>query len=243
MLSDVTILVTTFMRPGYLQACLDSAAVNLTECMTVVACDDNEPHAGPVTRWHQLPFDSGLTAKRNAAVKMTTTKYALLASDDFNFSTPGIRSGILRMSEFLDKYPEVDAVVGRVNNKQYEGILVHVPGEYIKERRLYFVDDRPMSIDIGINFFLARTDVLREIPWDESIRPIGGEHADWFLSMKEAHKKIVFMPGVNIWTFPYKAEWQHPDYKMYRWRAVEGHELFLKKRGIKRYYGFDEEVQ
>ena len=246
MLSDITVLVTTFLRPGYLRESLKGVGENLKEVEVSVACDDELMHAmlflNP-TAWTRLQFDSGLTAKRNAAVKRARTKYCLLSSDDFDFSTPGIRDGILRMSEFLDKNADVDVVVGRVNNKQYEGYLEYVPGEYIKEYRLVPKRSGPIRIDIGINFFLARTSVLREIPWDERIRPIGGEHADWFLSMREAHKTVIFMPDVNINTLPYKAEWQHPDYKAYRCRAIQGHEIFLRKRGVKRYYSFDEEVQ
>ncbi len=99
-----------------------------------------------------------------------------------------------------------------------------------------------IKIDIGINFFLARTEVLREVPWDETIRPIGGEHADWFLSMKEANKLVVYLPGANINTIEDNPDWRHLDYRIYRRRAQQGHELFLKKRGVKRYYGFDEAV-
>ncbi len=244
MLSDVTILVTTFLRPGYLGECLRGIAENLPECKAVVAADDCDLTWNkylPNDQWIQLPFDSGLTAKRNATVNLSKTVYSLLASDDFDFRST--REGIEKMVLFLDQNPDVDVVVGRVNNKEYEGLLEYVPGEYIKEHRVKPMHSGPTQIDIGINYFLARTEVLREVPWDEGIRPIGGEHADWFLSMKQAGMRVVFLPGVNITTMLYNPKWQHPDYKAYRRRAQQGHELFLKKRGVKRYYSFDEDVR
>jgi len=36
---------------------------------------------------------------------------------------------------------------------------------------------------------------------------------------------------------------EHPEYRKMRWRCTEGHKLMLAKRGVERYYGFDEEVQ
>jgi len=248
-LSDVTILITSFLRAGCLRHCLQSISENLPECAVSIACDDNML-PWPGYSWAYLPFDSGLTVKRNAAVKNTKTKYALLACDDFNFFEPSVKEGIERMADTLDAHPEVDVVVGTYNQKEYEGFLEWKPGEYIKEHRLQRdytipVCEEPYpawKIDIGINYFLARTGVLREIPWDETIRPIGGEHGDWFLQMKQAGKLVVFVPGCPITSFPRNIEWEHPDYMKYRRRAMMGHEIFLKKRGVKRYYGFDEKV-
>jgi hypothetical protein len=243
LLSDVTILITTFLRPGYLKQCLRDISENLPECPVSVACDDETTPRDWDVSWSQLPFDTGLTGKRNAAVNKTRTRYSLLGCDDFDFSTVDARMSILKMETFLDNNETVDVVVGRVNHREYEGYLQYIPGNYIKEQRLLpQVQDAPTRVDIGVNFFLARTDVLREIPWDETIRPIGGEHADWFLSMKEASKIVIYLPGANINTMEDNARWRHPDYVKYRRRAQEGHELFLKKRGVKRYYSFDERV-
>lgn len=141
----------------------------------------------------------------------------------------------------------VDVIAGRVNNKPYEGYLQYVPGEYIKERR-FNSDIRAFSmepfykIDIAANYFLTRTEVLREIPWDENIRPIGGEHVDWFLDVKAANKRVFFLPFANINTFPYDANKQDSCYRDLRRRAWQGHELMMKKRNIKRYVTFDENI-
>jgi hypothetical protein len=248
MLSDVTILVTTFLRPGFLRATLKDISANLPECKVSVASDDDDP-AFPLSGvdWTVLPFDSGLTAKRNAAVSKATTKYALLGSDDYDFSKPFVREGIERMVVTLDDHPEVDVVVGTYNGMRYEGHLQFVPGEYIMEHRLrpsqppMFLKPYPgWKIEMGINYFLARTEVLREVPWDERVRPIGGEHGDWFTDMKLANKVIVFVKDCNIEAkqAPEGESWAHPDYGKYRRRAQMGHEAMLKKHGIKDYWSY-----
>jgi glycosyltransferase involved in cell wall biosynthesis len=255
MLSDITIIIPTFHRRGYLADCLQGISNNLPECEVVVVSDD-----GVIPQTENeiyLPYDSGLTAKRNAGVTNASTSYCLIGSDDFDFSRKEVRQGLIEMEIALDCYPHIDVVAGRVNNRPYEGYFSAVEGEYIKEWRLEVKNTWPFSghrtrnvdihhmwqVDIAVNYFLARTKVLREVPWDEKIFPIGGEHADWFLDMKAANKTVVVMPYANITTQPYDASKQHPLYKQYRNRAFStGHQLMMEKRGIKKYYGFDEEV-
>jgi hypothetical protein len=228
------------LRPDYFRECIRGIRANLPECPVVVACDDDTTLPLPHTLFVRLPFDSGLTAKRNAAVKDSRTKYSLLGCDDFDFSTPAARTGVERMVETLEAHPDVDVVVGTYNGMKYEGTLEYVPGEYIRERRLeglpYCLKPYPMwKIELGINYFLARTEVLREVPWDETIRPIGGEHGDWFLEMKLQRKNIVFVEGCHMTT--QKAS-NNPEYFKYRGRSKQGHELFMKKRNVKVYYGY-----
>ena len=249
-LEDVTILIPTFHRRGYLERAVSDINSNLPDCKIVIVSDD-----GILTPdwaydfWITLPYDAGLTSKRNAGVKASRTKYTLLGSDDFDFSTLEFRRGLVRMTEVLDAHPEIDAVSGRVIRNDYEGFIEYVPGQYIKEHRLnklskpnYWQPHPVWKIDISHNFFLARTDVLLEVPWDESIRPIGGEHVDWFLDMKDANKVIVFLPTAEISEMDYDASMQHPDYLTFRSRCWDGHNLMMKKRDIKRYVSFDEEM-
>jgi len=251
MLSDVTIVIPTFHRRGYLKDCLTGIAKNLPECHVVVACDDDQPpFLYGNSRWVKCPYDSGLTVKRNAAVAAIQTPCTLIGSDDFDFSADEAREGIVRMARTLRASEvnigfEIDVLAGRVNQRPYEGTLEYVPGEYIKEHRVNFIWGLGMTtclirIDIAANYFIARTSVLRAFPWDESIRPIGGEHADWFLDLKEANMNVLFIDGVNINQMPYDASKQDPRYREYRRRALTtGHALMKKKRNIKQYIDFN----
>jgi glycosyltransferase involved in cell wall biosynthesis len=247
MLENISILIPTFHRRGYLRDCVNGIAANLPECTVLVASDDGLPseRIGNENSWFTLPYDVGLTAKRNILAHGTMTRYALMGSDDFDFSTPEAREGIIRLAQLFKAsdltFMEIDVACGRVNNRPYEGYLEYVPGRYIKEHRIGPRQvSRVTGIDIAANYFLARAEFLRKFPWDETIRPIGGEHADWFLDLKEAGRKVVYVPGVNINELPKDRSKEHPDYRTFRNRCWEGHATFMKKRGIKRYFGFDE---
>jgi len=240
-LSDISILITSFMRPGYLTECLKRIRERLPECPIIVVDDSGDGVKDPAITV-KCPFDSGLTVKRNAGVKVCKTKYLLLGSDDFDFGSIEARQGVIKLYGVLENYPDLDIAAGRHNNIPYEGFLDYVPGQYIKETRLVPRGNPPFyKVDLCVNYFLAKTKTLIEVSWDEDIVPIGGEHGQFFLHLKEARKKVAWVPGVNIKALPYTPAWQHPDYAMYRSRAKSfGHKIFLKKRNVKDYYGFDE---
>lgn len=251
LLDDVGIVIPAFHRRGYLERCLYDLCHNFPECQVVVVSDDDKPpELYGYSAWQELPYDSGLTAKRNAGVSLVITPWTLMGSDDFDFSTIEVRRSVIDMCTVLQAHPEIDVVVGRHNNRNYHGFLEYVPGEYIKEHSLNTKENLPFAlkpfpvwrVDIGPNFFLAKTNVLREIPWDETIRPIGGEHADWFLDLKKANKTVAFLPYANVNEQPRDPRKQHPDYPKFRRRAWDGHALMMKKRNVKAYYGFGEEV-
>ncbi len=119
-------------------------------------------------------------------------------------------------------------------------------GEYIREHQLRLEDwkiaPNLWKIDISANFFLAKTKLLTKVPWDETIGPIGGEHVDWFLDVKAAGGVVAWTPGLNIYEQEKNPEMESPDYRRMRARALQGHNLMLKKRGMKRYISFGENV-
>jgi hypothetical protein len=255
MLSDVTIVITAGSRPGYLRTALHGIRRNLPECKIVVANDDGARPTMLASTidviWKELPPDTFLTRKRNEAVKLVDTKYTLMAADDFDFTLDS-RAAVIRMAEILDAFQGAEVIAGTYNDRRYEGFLTVKAGEYIKESRLNEKTFTPFSstqvgdfwaVDIATNWFMARTYVLRFVPWDETIGPIGGEHADWYLSMKENFRTILWTPGLNMYEQPKNREMESPNYRQMRARAFEtGHKLMLAKRGVKTYYGFDDEV-
>jgi len=257
MLSDVTIVLTAGSRPGYLNFALLGLSRYLPECTVVVVNDDGYYPARSGQRldrnviWKELPKDTWLTKKRNEGVMLVDTKYTLMAADDFDFTIDS-RATVIRMANILDKYHVPDVIAGTFNDYRYEGYLDWVPGKYIKETRLNEETDTPFAkghritlwkVDIATNFFLARTDTLRDVPWDETIGPIGGEHADWYIDMKNANRVVVWTPGLNIYEQAKDATMENPDYGRMRHRCWDGHKLMLAKRGVDVYYGFDDEAK
>jgi len=230
-LSNVTILITSFLRPGYLADCLAGIKKNLPECQVVVV--DDSGIAGATI---SLKFDSGLSVKRNHGVAATRTKYLLMGSDDFDFSTDEARRGIERLLSVLDADPSIDVAGGHVDGNVYEGDLIVAPGQYIAQTKLN-ITRNITQCDLVVNYFLARTESIRPYPWDERMK-IGGEHGDWFLTLKDHELKVVAVSDVNITTLPYNRDKEDPRYASFRGRAKAlGHRIFLRKRGVSEFFG------
>jgi glycosyltransferase involved in cell wall biosynthesis len=91
MLDDVTILIKTFERPAALTRLLDSIEDRYPECPVLIADDSRAPSRDQVLRRYgaqveaylTLPFDSGLSAGRNALLDRVETEYFVLNDDDF----------------------------------------------------------------------------------------------------------------------------------------------------------------
>lgn len=244
-LSDVTIGITSFLRPGYLMEAVAGVKEYFPECAVLVADDSDSIPWIEGTSVVMLPFDSGLSKKRNALVQRTKTKYFLLGTDDFIFDKRA-RNGVEKMRQVLEDYPHIDVAAGRVNNKVYEGNLEYVPGSHIKE--IYYdglenwsletfnEETRVFSADITANYFLAKTNSI--VPWEESLK-IGGEHVMWFLKMSGEDRVIDWVPGADIYTQMYNPNKQDPRYNAFRARAIQGHEQMKKLLNIKKYIDFN----
>lgn len=237
-LSDVTILITSFLRPGYLVDCLAGIKANLPECEVVIV-DDSDINI-PVPNVISLPYDSGLPAKRNHGIAATRTPYVLMGSDDFDFSTKEARDGIERMLSALESHPEIDVAGGDVGGEgHWKGgnTLIVAPGQYIAQKPVKTLPSGVTPCDIVLNYFIARTESIRPFPWDERMK-IGGEHGDWFLTLKDNGVRVAYISGVNITVLPHNARKEDPRYSKLRGRAKSlGHRVFLKKRGVSQFYG------
>jgi hypothetical protein len=257
MLSDTSIIITAGFRAGYLSELLYGIGRWMPEAEVIVVNDDGYYQIGnhikdlPSLIWEEVPKGTFLTRKRNLGVQLASRKYVTLMADDFEVDSD-VRRAMIRMVDILDAYRTPDVVCGTFNSRSYEGSLEVKPGQYIKEHRLNWVTDFPLAmsdkinlwkVDIAVNWFTARRKAMLDVPWDESIGPIGGEHADWFLDMKAAGKTVIWTPGLNINEQPKDATKEDPAYGGMRKRVWDGHKLMLAKRGVKVYYGFDDEVK
>lgn len=245
--NQVSVIVTTFLRDGNLMRSLELLARNF-KGVKIVVVDDGRMATEKAKVYFKLkesghtvivlPFDSGLPAKRNAAVRACTTSFFLMASDDFEFTEEAF-FGVGHLQLVMNYHSTVDVASGRVNNNPYEGFFRVVDGEYIKEERLVVEGLKPFHfVDITVNYFLGRTSSLTLVPWDERMK-IGGEHGDWFLELKHRGLRVAWVPGVSISESP-RVPGNAKDYDEYRARAWElGHAIFLQKRNVRTHFGFD----
>ncbi len=238
-LSDITIGISSFGRWGYLARCLADIRRFFPDCKVIVADNSFDDRCAAVARGCiRLESDSGLTACRNATVRATTTPYWFCGCEDFDFGTRGFRSKLEEAAAVLDGHPEISLVGGRANNFPYEAFLEQREddhGRYMQEMPMVPSGAQYDLCDLVVNAFLARTSVLLECPWDEEVKPIGGEHGQFFWTLKQAGHKVAYLKDWNIRTLNLGEDIsvQDPRYRQWRNRAVDtGHRIMCKKLGI-----------
>lgn len=203
-------------------------------------------------RYVRMEPDAGLSATRNALVRATETEYFVLLDDDFEFD--GDRANITRLVQVLEQVPDLSIALGglhmppkknrgknRVTKKDgddyfYAGLMrIEEDDESNRVMRLVEETHGPVPgfektcsyVDIGINFFAARTADVAEVLWDPQLKL--AEHEDFFLRMKEAGKKVASCKDVSI------LHDKDPGDKPYQKKRERGKELWkvaLSKHGI-----------
>jgi hypothetical protein len=250
-LSRVAIMVKTFLRDGYLMACLDGLEDNFADAKIVVV-DDGYDSKEKIVRYADLrrkghacawlPFDSGFGDKANAAIPLCSDKeYVLIASDDFDFSDPAARAGVERMQKVLDAVPSLALVSGRVDHNPYEFCWEQ------GERSLREIPDyhgsgtvdgvRYHMCDLTVNYSLVRTKIFQpqfgEIRWDGGdVKIGGGEHSAFFIDLQRTYWSVAYVEGANINQYPPAFQWMHRAYPAMRKRARQMGRPCLKTRGI-----------
>lgn len=263
-LSNLSILVKTFLRDGYLFDCVADLRANFPEA-TLVIMDDGYPTPAKNELYQQLrlaghtaeylPFDSGFSAKSDAAIPLYKTPYVLIGSDDFAFAKRGVREGVEKMVDVLEYAHGFGAASGRLNDNMYEGWLDELePGKW-RERWLDHQERLTTPngtlyrcCEITVNYSVFRTAMLgtgpRQVVWgNHDIKIGGGEHGALFLAIKRAGWRVAYVPGANITEFPYDANKVHPTYSAMRGRARVAGRPALRRAGVTHYQLFDGTVE
>ncbi|XP_046322457.1 beta-1,4 N-acetylgalactosaminyltransferase 1 isoform X2 [Marmota monax] len=184
----VTIATKTFLRYDRLRALIASIRRFYPTVTVVIADDSDKPErvSGPhvehylmpfgKTRQLYTPFLQGWFAGRNLAVSQVTTKYVLWVDDDFVFTA---RTRLERLVDVLERTP-LDLVGGAVREisgfattyRQLLSVEQGAPGlgNCLRQRRGFHHElvgfPGCVVTDGVVNFFLARTDKVREVGFD-----------------------------------------------------------------------------
>lgn len=244
-LSNVTVLIKTFLRDGYLLKCVAGIQKTLPEVKIVIVDDGDDERQkvrlysklralGHVCLW--LPKDSGFGAKANAAIPYYDRPYVLIGSDDFDFDDPAVRKGIERMVTVLDNAPEIGVASGRVNNQPYE-MLLELGPDWVKAKPGHRGNCRVKGVayqlcDLTVNYSLIRKEVFEKVKWDSDVKIGGGEHGAFFVDVKRAGWEVAVVSGVSIKELPANNSWRHRDYMAMRGRARDPGRPCYTRRGI-----------
>lgn len=246
-LSKVSILIKTFLRDDYLFRCLAGLERNFADAKLVIVDDGYESnqkirlYAELRARGHScvwLAFDSGFGAKANEGVRYCDREYVLIASDDFDFSHPGARTGVEKMLRVLEADSSIDIASGRVNGRAYESCLQledhscrEIPG--FRETRIV----GPLAYhvcDLTVNYSLIRRSCFGSdrLHWDEDVKIGGGEHGAFFVDAKRLGYGVALVDGAEIREYSFNFALMHPMYPQFRKRASMPGRICHKRRGI-----------
>ncbi|XP_055973521.1 beta-1,4 N-acetylgalactosaminyltransferase 1 [Sorex fumeus] len=187
----VTIATKTFLRYNRLRALINSIRRFYPTVTVIIADDSDKPESisGPYIEHYLMPFGKGWFAGRNLAVSQVATKYVLWVDDDFIFTA---RTRLEKLVDVLERTP-LDLVGGAVREisgfattyRQLLSVEAGAPGRgnCFRQKRGYhhelvgFPDC--VVTDGVVNFFLARTDKVREVGFDPRFRRVA--HLEFFL--------------------------------------------------------------
>jgi hypothetical protein len=252
-LSNVCIVIKTFLRDGFLLQCIAGIQKTLPECKIIII-DDGDADSSPISRQknlcyetlrraghvcHWLPKDSGFGAKSNAAIRFCDRPYVLIGSDDFDFSEASVRAGIERMVSVLQGVPDIGIASGRVNNRSYE-MTLELGEDWARAKDGYHARGEVNGIsyqlcDLTINYSLIRRDVFEKVRWDDDVKIGGGEHGAFFVDVKRSGWKVCVVSGVNIREMAGTIPGNHPAYAEKRMRAKDPARPCYERRGIKHF--------
>ena len=230
----LTLLVKTFLRDPYLFKCIESFRDHYPDVPIVVADDGehtDEKRNLPVT-YLELPFDSGVPHGRNTGVGHVETEFVLVVDDDTYFTGTERLDEMEKLLEIADVVCGTSHVAGRETH--YEGFLridgstLHMTPTTGPVRE--YKDVRYIECDLALNLTMARTETLREHPWDTEFK-VAYEHLDWFLAAQRAGLKVLYAPDSR---FAHRPEVEGLDmarYMRFRWRKP-WRDRFFRKWGL-----------
>ncbi len=194
-LDDVTVMIKTFERPAILARLLRSIRRLYPGLRVIVVDDSRRPVVLDGVDTVVLPYDSGVSAGRNAGLARVETPFFVLADDDFVFFR---KTRLGPTLERMRAHPELDIVGGTVVDLPFYRTISmrgrRVPGA---------VDEKPAPGTIAglerreliANFFVGRTERVRLVGWENALKRV--DHADFF-GRARGVLTVVEDPGLEV---------------------------------------------
>jgi len=191
---------------------------------------------------YKTPFNSGLSYNRNFLVEKSVEPYLMIIDDDFEFTENTDLSSFLEVLNHrenngivggnIENRPpyHADLVFEEKNKQLYlfrieklnEAQKVHVYNTTKKNKELTY-----FYTDIVLNFFLAKREVLEEVPLDNNLKLV--EHTDHFLRIKQTNKwKVCYYPNT---TCRHITSSVSKEYRSFRNNPIYT-KIFLNKWGL-----------
>lgn len=206
MCEHVTVIYKSFERQKMAKRLYKNIQAYYPGIRVIIADDSSKPLnlVGRSLEVIQLPFNSGLSYGLNRALKEVTTPFVIRMDDD-ELLTPFTQFD--RQLRFLIQHPEVDLAAVQVctaplcrapskTAKPYYVYTMSYAAKPLKIPHLTQIDGIHIVMGKTPNIFIARTQKLRQIGYDDNIRMI--DHNDFFY---RAAGNIVSVMDVTAFVF------------------------------------------
>ncbi len=178
-ISDLTIVIKTFERPYAVKRLVRSIKRRYDRANILVVNDSKNPSQLDGVENLIMPYDTGISAGRNAALDRIRTRYLLLLDDDFVFSR---RQKLGYLISQMEEHDNIDILGGRCIDLPF--YIIHdfqdipVPSPAEPKTPLGRMLGENMIVDKVQNYFIARTESIRQVRWNNDLKVL--EHTEFF---------------------------------------------------------------
>lgn len=242
-MEKIAIIYTTFLRDKLFYRTINSILANWRENFVLLIADQSptkekidwileKAENNSQIKYYPLLFDCGLSYSRNFLiniVKKLNIPYSLITADSIEFNENSIK--LEPLTKIL-KEGKANLIGLGLNNRVYwEYYMKLDPNHFrlIKSEDFIEINNiKYKKCDIVKNFFLAETDILSKVKWDNDLKL--SEHEDFFWRFKQNGFKVLWTDYASANYIEYKPQ----EYKKYRQRMYkEFRDILRKKYNIK----------
>lgn len=210
MKDKIAIIITSIHRDDLLIEAVSSIIDNWQDNFRIIVVDQNKEHSEEkrffmnavasrfhltneqLIKFHNVPYNCGLSYARNYGVKIATKMnipYCLISADSIKFN-----KSINKINDLISYFKRYDLIGLDLKNRKvgWEGKLSIKNNAFeldFIDKTCKFCDNKKLVIfncDIVRNLFLAKTESLFDIKWDEKL--LMSEHEDFFIRYSDKYK-------------------------------------------------------
>ncbi len=187
LLDEITLLIKSFMRKECVENLLRSIRKFYKNIKIIIVDDSGDVNYNfdydKNIKTYQIEYDSGLSFGRNFGVSKINTKYFILLDDDFEFTE---NTDIIKWFDiFIESGFDLLGADVIMDGKKMD----YFANLSIKEKKLKYErvtndkSNRFVKCDMVLNFFLAKTDIIKNHGWDNDLKL--AEHTAFFFEHKD----------------------------------------------------------
>jgi len=237
LVKKVTFVIKTHDRPQSLDSLIRSIRIFYPTVRILVADDGGNQIPRDDVEYHKLDYDIGLSASRNFLIDTVDTEYFLTLDDDFIFLNYTLVETLLEVLETTNvSIASGSLVLPDGTSYDYAG-LIEISDKVLRLRNADYGNLKKFPncrlVDIVANFFMAKTEAIRQIRWDSEFKL--GEHQDFFIRVKESGITVACCKNVSVY---HRQVHSDEKYKAKRQREYMYLKQMLKKHNLESFQLF-----